>query len=301
VVGPDGGSSGSALVREYWEGVLRRSWEVHLLCLTSALYPFQIQSGFGWAQWAECAELASQPPCSVLCLAPGGGWDYSWRMKEGMHMSAHGYFFDMDGTLIDTEVLWVEATAAYLADCDIPVADDWVQGVVYGRSWRDVHAAVAKLDARVDLPIEIMQAQMDPYFRRLRDARDVRMHSSIDCLRRCAAKAPLCIVSGSSRHDVDSGIDLMGIGDLVDFSLAAEDYSPGKPHPACFMLAVERMGIDPSRGVVFEDSCAGITAARETGLKCVALQVAGRPVQDFAGADQVVADLADYDEVALFA
>jgi hypothetical protein len=35
-------------------------------------------------------------------------------------------------------------------------------------------------------------------------------------------------------------------------------------------------------------------------LKCVALQVAGRPVQDFAGADQVVADLADYDEVTLF-
>ena len=215
-------------------------------------------------------------------------------------MAAQGYFFDMDGTLIDTEVLWVEATAAYLADQGVVVSPEWTKEVVYGRSWVDVHADVAKLDARVDLPIEIMQAQLDPYFTSRRNDRDVRIHSSIVCLRSCAAKAPVCIVSGSSRHDVDGGITLMEIGELIAFSLAAEDYAPGKPHPACFMLAVERMGIEPETGVVFEDSCAGITAARRTGLKTVALQMAGRPAQDFSEADQVVGDLGEYDEVGLF-
>ena len=215
-------------------------------------------------------------------------------------MTAAGYLFDMDGTLIDTEVLWVEATANYVAARGVVTDMDWVQSVVYGRSWRDVHAAVAKLDPRLELPIEVMQAQMDPYFRSLRDQRDVRMLSSIECLKRCAAQAPVCVVSGSSRHDVDGGIELMGIGDLLAFSLAAEDYSPGKPDPACYQLGIERMGIDPAAGVVFEDSAAGITAARQAGLKAVAIQVAGRPAQDFSGADQVVADLDDYDEAALF-
>ena len=205
------------------------------------------------------------------------------------------FLFDMDGTLIDTEPLWVEAVVTVLAELGFPLPLPEANRLVYGRSWHDIYREIAARWPGFPLPIQAMQERLTPLFLSLRDQRDIRIHSSIALLRKLAAAHPVALVSGSPRPDVDSGIQLMEIGPLIRFSLASDDYSPGKPDPTCYLQAATRLGLPPAACVVFEDSAAGVRAAKAAGARCVALARPGAAhPQDLSPADEILADLADF-------
>ena len=57
-------------------------------------------------------------------------------------MKPAAFFFDLDGTLVDTESLWAQAIADALADCGQSATRDSLLPIVMGRSWLDIHAAI---------------------------------------------------------------------------------------------------------------------------------------------------------------
>ena len=205
------------------------------------------------------------------------------------------YLFDLDGTLVDTEVIWVEALETFLNDRGHAFSHEQAQELVYGRSWQDIYKDLIREYADLRMNITRMEAEIEPYYRRLTAQRDVRIPSSIELLKTLAQEAHTCIVSGSSRQTIARAIDEMGVGDCVEFFLGAEDYSPGKPDPACYRLAAERLALEPEQCLVFEDSSAGVLSAKAAGMFCVALRRTGAPGQDVSMADQVVSDLHDFD------
>jgi sugar-phosphatase len=142
--------------------------------------------------------------------------------------------------------------------------------------------------------VKAMENALRPYFHRLRETRDIRIPGSIALLERLAESHPVAIVSGSPRTDLDDAVQRLGIGDRLSFTLAAEDYAPGKPHPAGYLAAARRLDLPPEKCLVFEDSAAGVRSARDAGMACVALQRDGAPAQDTTGADLVLADLAAF-------
>jgi sugar-phosphatase len=207
--------------------------------------------------------------------------------------------FDLDGTLIDSEVLWVAAGVAVLQGEGCAVTHAEAQALIYGRSWRDIHPEIVRRYPALRMDEPTMTARMREHYVRLRGSTDIVIASSVRLLRRLAAHRPVCVVSGSARADVRAGLELAGVERHIAFFLAAEDYSPGKPDPACFRLAAQRLGVRPEQCLVFEDSSAGVAAAKAAGMTCVALVRDGRPRQDVAGADRIVADLSELDETAL--
>ncbi|MCL1887408.1 MAG: hypothetical protein FWF96_00875, partial [Kiritimatiellaeota bacterium] len=79
--------------------------------------------------------------------------------------------FDLDGTLVDTELLWARALEKYLADigCAMPLED--VSSLVYGHAWSHIHASLARLfpgpfEAR---PSKTAAAELQIYYERQRD------------------------------------------------------------------------------------------------------------------------------------
>jgi HAD superfamily hydrolase (TIGR01509 family) len=205
------------------------------------------------------------------------------------------FFFDLDGTLLDTEVLWVQATRAYLLARQVPCSPEEAMALVYGRSWRDIYLDIEQRFPQVATGMERVGAELRVELQRLRAATDVRIGGSVALLERLAAEHPVAIVSGSPCTDIAESITLMGIAAHVRFFLGAEDYAPGKPDPACFLMAARRLGVPPASCLVFEDSAAGVRAAKSAGMHCVALVRPGAPAQDVAAADLVLEDLARFD------
>jgi beta-phosphoglucomutase-like phosphatase (HAD superfamily) len=202
------------------------------------------------------------------------------------------FLFDLDGTLVDTEILYLEATHLALRDMERSILYDELLEILYGRSQDDVAASLIKIFPDLDVP-KLERGIKDHHWKLNRD-RDFKIHSSIELLERLSAQYPVAVVSGSPRADVERYIDLLSLKEKIVFYLGSEDYQPGKPDPACYLLASQKLRLPPARCLAFEDSNAGVQAAKRAGMFCVALKRPGMPAQDFAMADQVLEDLVDF-------
>ena len=208
-----------------------------------------------------------------------------------------GYCFDLDGTLLDTETLWVKAIEEFLHAAGHAISSDAAQALVYGHSWHDIHQEISSTYTDLQMPVTDMEHKIAPYYEALSSACDVRIPSSIELLKELADEAPICIVSGSSRATIERAIETMGITPLLQFYLGAEDYSPGKPDPACYALAAHRLGLAPESCMVFEDSQVGVQSAKAAGMLCIGLAREHAPKQDLSGADAQVSDLSGFDPI----
>jgi beta-phosphoglucomutase-like phosphatase (HAD superfamily) len=73
--------------------------------------------------------------------------------------------------------------------------------------------------------------------------------------------------------------------------VSGEEVADGKPDPAVYLLAAERLGADPAACVAVEDAPHGIAAARAAGMRVVAVRGAHTEALDLSQAGVVVADL----------
>ena len=75
--------------------------------------------------------------------------------------------------------------------------------------------------------------------------------------------------------------------------LTFEDIVHGKPHPEIYLLAATRLGIEPARLLVLEDSEIGCRAALAAGAVVVAVPGDHSRTHDFRGVTLVAESLAD--------
>jgi len=204
------------------------------------------------------------------------------------------YLFDLDGTLQDTETLYVEAWQRAYQDTGCEVSREDACAMVYGRAKDEVYESFrARFPGAYPDP-RSLEEPLARHFDALRQTREIRIHGSIALLERLAAGFPVAVVSGNARRDIEEAVAALGIADKLSFFLGCEDYAPGKPDPACFLLAARRLGLDPGECLVFEDSSAGVRAAKAAGMTCIALRRPDSPPQDLSAADRILDDLAGF-------
>lgn len=205
-------------------------------------------------------------------------------------------FFDLDGTLQDSDLIWVKATQECLHDHGATITLDEAHQIVYGRGWREVFATMQRLAPELaGMSLGEGADYLRTYFMRLRDSASIAIPSSVALLRTLARRLPVAIVSGSPRGDIIEAIAHLDIAASVAFYLGAEDYPAGKPDPSCFLTAAAHLDIAPAHCLVFEDSTVGVLAAKRAGMHCVALARPGGPSQDVTAADLILSDLAHFD------
>lgn len=209
--------------------------------------------------------------------------------------------FDMDGTIVDTEACWAEAISLYLKDNGCECCPDQILEMVFGRSWHDIHSDLTGMFPQIaEVPARTMALDLSSYYQQVRmDSDDIVIESSVRLLKELAQNYPVIVVSGSPRKDILRNLKLADILSDVQFFLGAEDYGAGKPNPACFLQGARMLNVEPANCVVFEDSAAGVTAAKAAGMYCVALSRDSTLQQNLDHADQVVADLSEFDINAL--
>lgn len=135
---------------------------------------------------------------------------------------------------------------------------------LYGFSWSGVFAWLGKHRGLRPSREEVWHRFLEVKREFLRGT-TLRVASGFD--RMLALPVPQAIVSGSTREEVRMMMDNIHLpADSVDFILCDEDSVAGKPDPEGFLSALARIGVPAAEVLAFEDSPAGIEAARRAGI-----------------------------------
>jgi HAD superfamily hydrolase (TIGR01509 family) len=124
-----------------------------------------------------------------------------------------------------------------------------------------------------------------------------------ELVRHLAEEVPLAIASGARREEIQAILDAGGLAASFRAIVGAEDVTFGKPDPEPYLTAAARLlpyspGLRPDECVAFEDSVPGILAARNAGMKVVAV-TNSYPADKLASAHRVVGSLQGLDRGSL--
>lgn len=196
----------------------------------------------------------------------------------GKEMPGSGLvIFDCDGVLVDSEPISIRCTAAALNRFGYPIDGDGVFDRFLGASTASM---VATVEASLGRPLA--PEALDDLRREILAAFD-RDLTAIPGVAEAAARLerPFCVASSSIPERIRHSLRLTGLLPLFEAAIfSATMVVHGKPAPDLFLLAAKRLGADPARCVVVEDSIHGVRAG----------QAAGMAVLGFTGGSHVAGD-----------
>ena len=184
-------------------------------------------------------------------------------------MTASAVLFDMDGLLVDSEPVWYDVEYAVVTDL--------------GGVWGHEHQAACiggTIDASCRYMIEVAGAQstVEELTERLlaemvrHFSKELPVHEGavelVDGVR--AEGIPTALVSSSYRVLVDAALEVLGTH-RFDVSVAGDEITRGKPDPMPYLLACNRLGVEPASCVVVEDAITGVASAEAAGCVVVAV------------------------------
>jgi len=176
------------------------------------------------------------------------------------------YIFDCDGTLADTMPTHYKAWLTALGDH----ADKFPEAMFYELGGVPTARIVEMLNERHELGLDVtaIVAHKEHLF--------LEMSHEIAAIEPVVALAknyhglkPLAVASGGHRRIVMNTLRALGIADLFQAIITAEDYHRGKPAPDPFLEAALRLGVPPEQCLVFEDTSTGVAAATAAGMQVV--------------------------------
>ncbi len=208
--------------------------------------------------------------------------------------------FDMDGLLIDSEILWHEAEIEILGGLGVPLAVEGcrtTKGMFVDEvteHWNRLYPWTGPTPAEVavtivDRVIELIltKGELKP--------------GALHAVDLCAERGlDLAVASSSQYRLIDLALGHFGLRDRFALVHSAEDEDYGKPHPAVFLTAAAKLGAVPRRCLVWEDAPAGVLAAKAASMACIAVPEHGEGHHPAFGlADLVVDSLLQVDGPAL--
>jgi sugar-phosphatase len=181
--------------------------------------------------------------------------------------------FDMDGTLIDSESQTDAAIAEVMRRHGIGSAA-LPPHETRGRTWSDI---VAALRARYGVNVATLEDELAvAWADMVKNVEPIR--GAPAALQRAHELFEVSVVSSSPRALIEKLLAQLDVARFVDVIVGAEDVTRFKPDPEGFLRAARLLGAAPPACVVFEDSSAGMLAARRAGMASVLIkQVCAEP------------------------
>jgi HAD superfamily hydrolase (TIGR01509 family) len=203
---------------------------------------------------------------SVPGLPAAGRGEPGERVGNMMpHWDIKAVLLDMDGTLLDTEKVYLESLVSALA------AFGYSDGVVtLCQAMVGIPALECEAMLRARYGEDFPLSQLRQAFNARRDeilGSGLPLKSGaidlLDALRETAL--PLAIVTSSSRRTADEHLTLAGIRTRFETIVTRDDVIRGKPSPDLYLLAASRFGVKPEFCLAIEDSNPGVATAHAAG------------------------------------
>lgn len=179
--------------------------------------------------------------------------------------------FDMDGVLTDSEPLICAAAMEMFRERGVVVwPEDFHPFVGTGEN-RYLGGVAEKYGVALDIG-EAKARTYELYLAMVPEQLEA-FPGAVELVRECRAAGLACAVASSAdRIKIDANLNKIGLpAAMWQAIVTAEDVERRKPDPALFLLAAQRLGVQPADCTVVEDAVNGIAAAKAAGMRCVAV------------------------------
>jgi pseudouridine-5'-monophosphatase len=200
--------------------------------------------------------------------------------------------FDLDGLLVNTEDLYMEAGDRVLRRRG-KTHDAVLREEMTGRPARDALRVMIDYHKLPDT-IDALATETKQVFDSLIDTSLEAMpglHALLDDIDR--AGLPAAVATSATRRFADDVLARVGLSHRFRFVLSADDVARGKPAPDVYLLTAKRLGLPADGMMVLEDSANGCRAALAAGALTVAVPNRHTRYHDFTGVPLVADTLAD--------
>ena len=203
-------------------------------------------------RWPKAASTfrRDELPASRRC-------DYERRLK----ITCKALLFDMDGTLVDSTAVVERAWAWWAKRHHVPLED-----LLRFSHGRPTLSTFEHFLPGVDhtLELEEMLAHEET------ELDGVRAVLGAEAAVRAAQQGAWAVVTSAPRTLAVTRIRAAGLP-VPRVLVPIDEILKGKPDPEGFLLAAEKLGVDPKQCLVFEDTRPGIEAALNAGMQVIGL------------------------------
>ncbi len=200
-----------------------------------------------------------------------------------------GIIFDMDGVVVDSHPSHVKVWREFLRSMGKSVTDAELEFVRDGRKKEEILRYF--FGDLTDDEVRVYGQEKERLFAgEVQSLKTIPgVHELLDELHRAAI--PVALASNGSAGRIYRILDVLRLRAYFAAVVTANDVALGKPHPAIFHKAAEKLQVRPFESVVFEDSVSGVRAAKAAGMKCLGIADPHRAkALRRAGADRVFAN-----------
>jgi HAD superfamily hydrolase (TIGR01509 family) len=195
--------------------------------------------------------------------------------------------FDCDGVLVDSERIAVRIDAIVLERLGWPLPEAEIVDRFVGRSdeymTSQIEAAIGRR-----LPAG-WEGEFSPLYRDALAAELTPVDGVVEALDRIST--PTCVASSSTHERLRFTLGLTGLYERFEGRIfSSTEVTNGKPAPDLFLHAAARLGADPARCAVIEDSRYGVEAARAAGMRAFGYAGGVTATERLAGPGTVVFD-----------
>ncbi|MEE1657389.1 HAD-IA family hydrolase [Microvirga sp. CF3062] len=172
--------------------------------------------------------------------------------------------FDMDGTLVHSDPVHLEAFAKVLKPEGVAITEEIYHSTIIGRTNEAIFASLLP-----HLPVERHEAyanEKEATFRRM--AQDLTpLDGLLNLLEWVEARGiRIALVTNAPRLNADHMLEALGLANRFEVEITIDQVERGKPDPLPYLTAIERLGIRADEAIAFEDSPSGMRAAKAAGL-----------------------------------
>ena len=173
--------------------------------------------------------------------------------------------FDFDGVMVDTEpqytLFWDEKGKKYHPE--IPNFGHHIKGQTLIQIYKQFFREPESLQDEITR--QLLDYELTMYFEYI--------DGVVDFMKELREKGvKLAIVTSSNDAKMANAYrEHPELKTIVDYIVTADRVTHSKPHPECFMLGAEMLGVEKNYCIVFEDSFHGIEAGNRAGMKVIGL------------------------------
>jgi HAD superfamily hydrolase (TIGR01509 family) len=179
--------------------------------------------------------------------------------------------FDMDGVIIDSDEIISKGIQEFSRELGLEeINHDFVMKHLGGNSYRFWKIIKKKYNLSYDVEFLVEKAR-NKYIDFFKHDPSIKPIDGIPGLIDSISKngIPIVLATSGSERRMNIVLNRLGLFDKFVFLLSSKDVKKGKPYPEIFLLAANKLGVDPESCLVIEDSNNGVTSAIAAGMKCI--------------------------------